>query len=89
MERANKKTIINKHQKHQKDTGSAAVQVAILSHKIAALSEHLQIHKKDDHSRRGLIQMVSKRRKLLDYLSNTKPEEYKSLISHKELKIRK
>lgn len=89
MDRAKKKQIIAKYQKHAKDTGSAAVQIAILSFRISYLTGHLQTHKKDDHSRRGLIQMVNQRRKLLDYLSQNKPDTYKQLVADEDLGIRK
>lgn len=69
------------------DSGSTAVQVAILTTRINALTEHLREHKKDNHSRRGLLLMVSKRRKLLDYLKGTKPAEYLELIA--KLNLRK
>ena len=63
------------------DTGSAEVQVAILSERIANLTEHFKTHKKDNHSRRGLLMMVAKRRKLLDYLKKTDEARYSSLIA--------
>jgi len=88
MDRAEKKTIITHHQSHAKDTGSAQVQIAILTKKISHLTEHLKIHKKDNHSRRGLIMMVGKRRKLLDYFkTKNSSDEYQKLIE--ELGIRK
>jgi small subunit ribosomal protein S15 len=87
MNRANKKTVIKKFQKHQKDTGSAQVQIAIITDRINHLTSHLSTHKKDNHSRRGLIGLVGKRRKLLDYLKDRKPEIYKELIEN--LGIRK
>ena len=83
----NKKSVIAGHQQHDKDTGSVHVQVAILTARINHLTEHLKTHKKDNHSRRGLIQMVGKRRKLLDYLKNRKADEYQKLIE--ELGLRK
>lgn len=87
MERAAKKKIIAGHQTHQKDTGSPQVQVAILTARIEYLTEHLKTHKKDNHSRRGLLLMVGKRRKLLNYLKNKNLEEYQKTIA--ELKLRK
>jgi small subunit ribosomal protein S15 len=80
MDRASKTQLISSHQKHEKDTGSASVQIAILTQRINDLTEHLKIHKKDNHSRRGLILMVGKRKKLLDYLKNRNMESYTSLI---------
>ena len=63
------------------DTGSAEVQVAILSERISNLTEHFKTHKKDNHSRRGLLMMVSQRRSLLDHLNRSAPERYQALIS--------
>jgi len=68
------------------DTGSSEVQVAILTHRIRELTEHVKIHKKDNHTRRGLVQLVSKRKKLLKYLMRSNAESYVKLI--KELSIR-
>ncbi|MES2568546.1 MAG: 30S ribosomal protein S15 [Verrucomicrobiota bacterium] len=72
---------------HDKDTGSADVQVALLSKRINQLTEHLKTHSKDHHSRRGLLQMVARRRKLLDYLKRTASDRYKSVIE--KLNLRK
>ena len=87
MKREKKKKIIVKHAKHQKDTGSAQVQIAILTERINELTEHLKGHKKDGHSRRGLLAMVGKRRKLLNYYKSKNPEKYQDLI--KTLDLRK
>ena len=87
MELTTKKQIIAKHQSHQKDTGSPQVQIAILTERITSLTEHLKIHKKDNHSRRGLLMMVGKRRKLLNYLKNRNLGEYQKTIA--ELNLRK
>lgn len=87
MKRIQKKKIIAKFSKHAQDTGSAQVQIAILTTRINQLSEHLKDHKKDNHSRRGLLLMVGKRRKLLNYLKNSKPEAYETVL--KELDLRK
>ncbi len=76
-----KKTIISTNQIHQGDTGSPEVQVAILSERITRLTEHLKLHKGDNHSRRGLLQMVNKRRRLLMYLMKKDPERYKSVVA--------
>ncbi|MDH5596874.1 MAG: 30S ribosomal protein S15 [Candidatus Peregrinibacteria bacterium] len=81
-----KKKVITEFAKHQKDTGSAQVQVAILTTRINELTEHLKEHKKDNHSRRGLLLMVGKRRKLLNYLKNSKPEVYEEVIKGLELR---
>ena len=87
MKRTEKKQIIKEHSKHDKDTGSTQVQIAILTERINQLTEHLKDHKKDNHSRRGLLLMVGKRRKLLNYLKNSKPEAYEKVIS--DLNLRK
>ncbi len=84
--RKKKKEIISEHKTHEKDTGSAPVQVAILTHRINDLTEHLKIHPKDDHSRRGLLMMVGKRRKLLKYLKEKSGDVYRSIT--KKLNIR-
>ena len=75
-----KKSVIAKHKTHKTDTGSPEVQVAILSQRILELQDHFKTHKKDHHSRRGLLSMVSRRRRLLKYLKSRNPERYKSLI---------
>ena len=77
---AQKQEVIKKYQTEKNDTGSPEVQVAILTTRINELSEHLQTHKKDFHSRRGLLAMVAKRRKLLDYLKGKDEARYKKLI---------
>jgi len=81
-----KEKIIKKFGENKKDTGSTEVQVAILSHRISELTEHVKIHKKDKHTRRGLVQLVSQRKKLLKYLFRNDSNSYVSLI--KELSIR-
>jgi len=86
MAQQDKKTVIAAHQQHKKDTGSAPVQIAILTDKINKLTEHLKTHKKDKHSRRGLIGMVGRRTKLMRYLKMHKPEEARALA--KELQLR-
>jgi len=86
MKRDKKKKIIVKYAKHDKDTGSAQVQIAILTERINELTGHLQTHKKDNHSRRGLLLMVGKRRKLLNYIKNSKPEVYEEVLKGLELR---
>ncbi|MEI8229804.1 MAG: 30S ribosomal protein S15 [Candidatus Peregrinibacteria bacterium] len=81
-----KKRLITKHRTHDKDTGSAQVQIAILTKEIDLLSKHLQEHKKDFSARRGLLGKVAQRRKLLNYLRMNKPEEYQSVLEMHELK---
>lgn len=81
-----KQELIEKYGKHSEDTGSAPVQVAILTKKIKGLTEHLREHPSDHHSRRGLLQMVGKRKSFLEYLEKEEPETYDKL--KKELKIR-
>lgn len=80
MNAKQKAEIISKHQTAKNDTGSPEVQVAVLSARINELSEHLQVHAKDFHSRRGLLAMVAKRRKLLDYLKSKDSARYQKLI---------
>ena len=82
----NKEKIISKFAINKKDTGSAEIQIAILSERIQNLTEHFKSHKHDDHSKRGLLAMVNKRKKLLLYLSKKNNLKYKEII--KELKIR-
>jgi len=83
-----KKTdVVVTNRRHEKDTGSPEVQVALLSERIAYLTEHFKTHKKDHHSRRGLLKMVGQRRRLLDYLRSVDVGRYKALIE--KLGIRK
>ena len=72
---------ITKFRVHNTDTGSPEVQVAILSRRLLELAEHFKMHKKDHHSRKGLLLMVQRRRRLLDYLRSRSPERYKTLIT--------
>lgn len=78
---ANKVEIIREHQAREGDTGSTEVQVAILSKRIAHLTDHLRTHKHDFHSRRGLLKLVGKRRRLLKYLQKKDVERYRALIA--------
>ena len=80
LHQVNKAAIIEKYKRHEGDTGSPEVQVALLTERISQLTEHFKTHKKDHHSRRGLLKMVSRRRKLLDYLKSTNVASYKALI---------
>ena len=82
-----KQEIINSYRRDEKDTGSSEVQIALLTERINHLTEHLKSNKQDDHSRRGLLQLVGRRRALLDYLKNTNLEGYRELIA--KLNIRK
>ncbi len=82
-----KEALIKEYATKEGDTGSPEVQVAILTHRINTLTEHFKSHKKDNHSRRGLLKMVATRRKLLDYTKRKDEERYKSLI--KRLGIRR
>jgi small subunit ribosomal protein S15 len=75
-----KSDLIHTHARSEGDTGSAEVQVAILSERIANLTEHFKTHKKDNHSRRGLLKMVSQRRRLLDHLKKTHEDRYTAII---------
>ena len=76
----NKESVIENYRLHGTDTGSPEVQIALLSSRITHLTEHFKTHPKDHHSRRGLLKMVSKRRRLLDYLKRTEYERYLSVI---------
>lgn len=80
MSTERKAEIINEFKIHENDTGSAVVQVAILTEEINTLNEHLRTHKKDHHSRRGLMKMVGRRRNLLTYLRNTDAASYRQVI---------
>ena len=82
----NKLNIIEDNRSHDKDTGSSEVQIALLSARIAHLTEHLKTHRKDFHSRRGLLMMAAKRRKLLDYLKRTDLKRYQVIIDKLELR---
>jgi small subunit ribosomal protein S15 len=75
-----KKQIISKFRVNKTDTGSPEVQIAILSRRISQLTEHFKTHRKDHHSRKGLLTMVAQRRRLLNYLKSRSPERYKDLI---------
>ena len=78
---ATKQEIIAKYQIHEGDTGSPEVQIALLTERINHLNEHLKLNKKDHHSRRGLLQMVGRRRGLLNYLKDTDIERYRSIVA--------
>jgi len=82
-----KSELVQKYQLHETDTGSVEVQVAMLTQRINDLTEHLKSHKKDHHSRLGLLKMVGRRRRLLNYLKKTSLEAYQALIEN--LKLRK
>ncbi|MFP4498913.1 MAG: 30S ribosomal protein S15 [Vulcanimicrobiota bacterium] len=87
MTKDQKKNIIEEHKLNDSDTGSPEVQIAILTERINHLTEHLKIHKKDFHSRRGLLMMVGKRRRLLNYLKKTEIERYRAIV--KKLGLRR
>ena len=87
MDKETKTRIMTQYARHEGDTGSPEVQVALLTHRINHLNEHLKINKKDHHSRRGLLLMVGQRRGLLDYLMKTDIERYRTLIG--QLNLRK
>lgn len=82
-----KKEIVKKFKVHDKDTGSPSVQIALLTERINSLSDHFKAHKKDHHSRHGLLRMVSVRRRLLEYLKRKDAKEYQAII--KKLDLRK
>jgi small subunit ribosomal protein S15 len=81
-----KASIIDKYRTHESDTGSPEVQIALLSERITYLTEHFKTHKKDHHSRRGLLKLVSQRRRQLDYLKRIDVERYRSLITRLSLR---
>lgn len=81
-----KSEIIAKYATHEGDTGSPEVQIALLTQRINHLNEHLKVHKQDNHSRRGLLKMVGKRRGLLDYLKETDIERYRAIVAALELR---
>lgn len=87
MTKEKKIEIINEYKTHEGDTGSPEVQVALLTFRINELNEHLKVHKKDHHSRRGLLKMVGQRRNLLNYLVDKDIERYRSIV--KRLGLRK
>ena len=86
ISKKNKKNLITEFAKSEKDTGSTGVQIAVISERIKNLTEHLKNHSKDNHSKRGLVALVNKRKKLLNYLSKKNNKEYLELI--KKLDIR-
>lgn len=73
-------TLVNQHQRHERDTGSSEVQIALLTNRITYLTDHLRTHKKDHHSRHGLLKMVSRRRRLLDYLHRKNVDRYRAIL---------
>jgi small subunit ribosomal protein S15 len=81
-----KPSIVGQYRLHDTDTGSPEVQVALLTNRIAYLTDHFQIHGKDHHSRRGLLKLVSRRRRLLDFLKGESPERYHRLIERLDLR---
>ncbi len=82
-----KRDVVKQNRKHDTDTGSPEVQIAILTNRIGYLTEHFKLHQKDHHSRRGLLTLVGRRRRLLDYLNRTDGERYRAVIDR--LGIRK
>lgn len=86
IDKTQKESIINDYKLHDNDTGSPEVQIAILSTRINYLTEHFKTHKKDHHSRRGLLKLVSQRRKLLDYLKKSDKERYEKVIERLEIR---
>ncbi len=77
-----KKKLIEQYKLHETDTGSPEVQVGLLTHRISYLTEHLKVHKKDHHSRRGLLILVGRRRKLLNYVKNNDVKRYRIIIAN-------
>ena len=78
---ADKKELIEQYKLHETDTGSPEVQIGLLTHRISYLTEHLKVHKKDHHSRRGLLILVGRRRKLLNYVKNNDVKRYRTIIA--------
>jgi small subunit ribosomal protein S15 len=87
MTKERKQEIINTYKRDEKDTGSPEVQIALLTERINELTEHLKVHKKDNHSRRGLFKMIGNRRSLLNYLADKDVERYRDIV--KKLGLRK
>ena len=86
LENAVKSDIVKQYQGHDRDTGSSEVQIALLTNRINYLTEHFRTHKKDHHSRHGLLKMVSRRRRLLGYLHRVDPDSYRSLLGKLDLR---
>jgi small subunit ribosomal protein S15 len=87
LTKESKLQIIGRYKLHDKDSGSPEVQIALLTERITYLTDHFKVHKKDHHSRRGLLRLVGRRRRLLDYLKANKIERYRAIV--KELGLRK
>ena len=87
LDKTRKQEIISQFRLHETDTGSPEVQIALLSERLNTLTEHFKVHKKDHHSRRGLLRLVGQRRRLLEYLKRTDRDRYEKLI--KQLGLRK
>jgi small subunit ribosomal protein S15 len=87
LNKDHKRQIIDKYRLHDHDSGSPEVQIALLTERIKGLTEHFRVHKKDHHSRRGLLKMVGMRRRLLDYLKANQVERYRTIV--KDLGLRK
>ena len=81
MTKERKQEVINTYKREEKDTGSPEVQIALLTERINELTEHLKVHKKDNHSRRGLLKMVGKRRNLLNYLAKKDVNRYRDIVA--------
>jgi len=86
LPKEDKKRIIDSFKEHQKDTGSACVQIALLTERINQLTDHFKVHKKDFGSRRGLLSLVSRRKKLLNYLKKNDVKKYKEIVEKLELR---
>lgn len=87
LSKESKQEIIGTYKTHDSDSGSPEVQIALLTERITYLTEHFKVHKKDHHSRRGLLRLVGRRRRLLDYLKSNKIDRYRTIV--KELGLRK
>ena len=82
MTKEGKQEIINTHKREENDTGSPEVQIALLTERITELTEHLKVHQKDNHSRRGLLKMIGKRRNLLNYLAKKDINRYREIVKN-------
>lgn len=89
LAKENKDAIIGRYRIHETDTGSPDVQVAILTERINQVNEHLKVHEKDHHSRRGLLKMVGQRRRLLTYLSKRSPQRYREVVARLGIRVRR
>ena len=86
LARERKQDVISRYRTHEKDTGSPEVQIAVLSERIVELTDHFKTHKKDHHSRRGMLMLIGRRRRILDYLQKQDPKKYEETINKLDLR---